>query len=77
MTIDRHLHRDAHIHRFAIVASDQHGWDVIEEEDSVLLAHTHREDWHRVERDIRRFEVAAFALKREGWVEYETCEVVS
>ncbi len=72
MTIDRHLHRDTHVHRFAIVSSNQHGWDVIEEEDATVLVQTHREDWHRVERDIQRFEITAFALKRSGWVEDAT-----
>ena len=69
MTLNRHLHRDAHVHHFTIVASDQHGWDVIEVEDSMELIRTHREDWHRVERDIQRFEIAAVALKRADWIE--------
>ena len=71
MTINRHLCHDQHVHRFAVVASDQHGWDVIEEEDSMVLTRTHRNDWHRVELDIQYFALAAFALKRAGWVEHD------
>jgi hypothetical protein len=77
MAINRHLHRDMHVHRFSVAASDHHGWDVIEEEDSLVLVHTHREDWHRVERDIQRFEIAAFELKRAGWVEQEIAGMLS
>jgi hypothetical protein len=72
MSLNRHLIHDSHIHRFAVVASSQHGWDVIEEEDSTVLTQIHREDWHRVERDIQRFEITAFALRRNGWVEQDT-----
>jgi hypothetical protein len=76
MPITHHLQRDAHVHRFSIVASDQHGWDAIEEEDAMVLVRTHREDWHRVERDIQRFEMAASELKRAGWVEQEITAVL-
>jgi hypothetical protein len=69
MSLKRHLSRETHVHRFAVVASHQHGWDVIEEEDSMVLTTIHRNDWHRVEQDIQRFALAAVALKRAGWVE--------
>ena len=76
MTLNRHLIHDSHVHRFAVVASSQRGWDVIEEEDSTVLRQIHWEDWHRVERDILRFEIAVFALKRAGWIEHDAAEVL-
>ena len=68
MSLDRHLINHGHVHRF-VVASDIGGWEVREEEDSAVLRRAHREDWHRVERDIQLFEIRALALKREGWSE--------
>ena len=68
MSLSRHLINDTHVHRFA-VTSDVRGWEVYEEEDSMVLRHVHRDDWHRVERDIRLFELTALTLKRHGWVE--------
>ncbi len=68
MSLDRHLNSNGHLHRFVIERSLE-GWDVREEEDSIVLRHTHRDDWHRVERDMQLFEIRALALKREGWTE--------
>jgi hypothetical protein len=45
------------------------GWEVCEEEDSKLLKRVHRDDWHRVERDTKLFEMTALALKCNGWIE--------
>ena len=45
------------------------GWDVQEEEDSIVIHQVHHDDWHRVEQSIRRFDQVATALEREGWIE--------
>jgi hypothetical protein len=42
---------------------------VQEEEDATVVRHALREDWHRVERDIRLFDLRALALKSQGWTE--------
>jgi hypothetical protein len=68
MSLDRHLNSHGHVRRFVVV-SDLEGWDVREEEDSTILRRAHREDWHRVERDVQLFEMKARALKRAGWIE--------
>ena len=68
MSLDRSLTSHGHLHRF-IVTKDQQGWDVREEEDSAILRRSHREDWHRVERDVQLFEIRTLALKRAGWIE--------
>jgi hypothetical protein len=68
MSIDRHLTRHGHLHRFVVTNNDT-GWDVCEQEDAGVLRRTHRGDWHRVERDVQLFELTAMALKRDGWVE--------
>jgi hypothetical protein len=67
-SLDRHLNSGGHVHRF-VVTRDLEGWEVREEKDSAVLRRTHRKDWHRVEREIRLFEIRALALKREGWIE--------
>ena len=68
MSLDRHLNSHGHVHRF-VVTRDLEGWEVREEKDSAVLRRAHREDWHRVERDIRLFELRALELQREGWIE--------
>jgi hypothetical protein len=68
MSLDRLLNSYGHVHRF-VVTSDLTGWEVREEEDSAILRRVHREDWHRVERDIQLFEIRAMALKGQGWME--------
>ena len=68
MSLNRDLTNDGHVHRF-VVTQNHKGWEVREEEDSIILRAAHREDWHRVERDIRLFDIRALALKGEGWVE--------
>ena len=68
MSLNLALVHEGHVHRF-VVAHDPVGWEVREEEDSTVLKRVHRQDWHRVERDARLFEITAFALKHEGWKE--------
>jgi hypothetical protein len=68
MSLRRELINSGHSHRF-IVMSDVNGWEVREEEDSRLIKRVHREDWHRVERDTRLFEMTARTLKGNGWIE--------
>jgi hypothetical protein len=68
MSLDRCLINRERVHRF-VVKRDAGGWEVSEEEDSAVLRRVHRKDWHRVERDVRLFEISALALKREGWIE--------
>jgi hypothetical protein len=68
MSLDRFLNSHGQVHRFVVI-SDLEGWDVREEEDSTILRRAHREDWHRVERDVQLFEMKALALKRAGWID--------
>jgi len=68
MTLERELVYEAHIHRF-VVRTDATGWNVREEEDATVIRQSHRDDWHRVERAVQRFEHTAMALKEDGWVE--------
>ena len=68
MTIDRELTNGGHVHRF-IVTSKLEGWDVREEEDSIIIHRVQRDDWHRVETDIQLFELAVKSLQHAGWME--------
>jgi hypothetical protein len=68
MIFERHLVNQEHVHRF-LVARDLEGWHAREEEDSIVIRAVHHDDWHRVERTVRRFEAAASALEERGWAD--------
>ena len=68
VSLNRFFNSHGQVHRF-IVTSDLTGWEVREEEDSTVLRRTHREDWHRVERDVMLFQIRATSLKGQGWSE--------
>lgn len=63
------LIRAAQIRRFIITPQPTSGWEVREETDSVVTRRALYEDWHRVERARRSFEVEALSLHERGWVE--------
>lgn len=65
MALERELTSDSHVHRLVIIA-DADGWDVREEEDATVV---HRTDWHRVESDVRLFDIRAAGLTSGGWTE--------
>jgi hypothetical protein len=65
----RILHNAAHVRRFTITATSSSGWEVLEEEDSLIIKSRRYDDWHRVERARLTFAVAAASLRDEGWVE--------
>jgi hypothetical protein len=67
MTLIKSLINNGHTHRF-VVSPDSLGWEVREEEDAIVLWHSHRNDWHRVERDARLFDLKANSLVDEGWI---------
>lgn len=73
MALDHCLVHHGHVHRF-VVTADARGWDVLEEEDSTVLMHVHREDWHRVERDVRLFQMRLAGLENEGWIDSRRVE---
>ena len=69
MLITRQLmNHGEHVHRF-VVTRDLEGWDVLEEEDTVVLKRVHRGRWQRVEADVQLFEMKVESLKDEGWIE--------
>ena len=68
MPVDRQLTRAGHVHQFGVTCGAE-GWEVLEKEDSAVVQRARRKDWHRVEIDIRLFEMTALALKRDGWIE--------
>ena len=73
MILSREFVNKDHTHRFTVTPKPA-GWEVREEEDSVLLHCIHRDDWHRVERDGLLFGLTASALLRRGWRERADCE---
>ncbi|MGE0445848.1 MAG: hypothetical protein AB7P99_11515 [Vicinamibacterales bacterium] len=68
MSLNRQFTHHSHVHRFVVSLGDR-GWEVREEEDTVVLSRVQRVDWHRVERDIQQFERKAEALRQAGWIE--------
>jgi hypothetical protein len=57
MLLDHQYAHRGHIHRLVITLADD-GWDVSEEQDSVVVMHAHRHQWQRVERDRLLFEAS-------------------
>lgn len=69
MALDWFLLHEGHVHRL-VVTPEWRGWDVRHEVDDVVIRRVHREDWHRVERDVRLFSVRA--ISRGAWIEQTT-----
>ncbi len=55
MVVERSFVSEGHVHRF-VVTQDKAGWELIEQEDAKVIRRLHQDDWHRVERALRRFE---------------------
>lgn len=58
MIVTREKVQSGHTHRFTVTRGEI-GWDVREERDSRVVRRATYTDWHRVERALRVFEVAA------------------
>ena len=69
MSFNRQLTQQEHVHAFMVLQTVD-GWEVCEQEDSVILRHVQHDDWHRVERDAAVFALHARELERQGWVEH-------
>jgi len=63
----RALHNEHHRRRLTITLTGQF-WEVVEEEDSLVVSRKVYDDWHRVERARRVFAQEAEALCQAGWV---------
>jgi hypothetical protein len=68
MSLNHRLVNHGHVRRF-VVTPIPAGWDVREEEDSTVVRHAQRTDWHRVETDAHLFEIKVPQLRREGWID--------
>jgi hypothetical protein len=64
----RALHKDQHKKRFSIVQTGRF-WEVLEEQDSLVVRRMVYDDWHRVERAKRVFTQEVASLCQAGWVE--------
>ncbi len=60
MIFDRQLTNRGHTYRLLVTQAIA-GWDIKEEQDSVVVHVGHHDDWHRVERALRVFELKALA----------------
>lgn len=58
MLIDREFTSDGHVIRLAVEQTAK-GWLVEEQRDSAIVHVEHHDDWHRVERAMRRLEMKA------------------
>jgi hypothetical protein len=68
MTVERYFVNNGHSHHF-VVTDDVTGWDIREEEDSIVTRESHHHDWHRVERAVHRFERSAGTFERAASTE--------
>ena len=62
----KHLRNDAHTRRYSI-ASTESGWEVREEQDSLIVRCVEYHDWHRVEHARRTIAIEVDQLQAEGW----------
>jgi len=62
----RSLRNAAHTRRYSI-ASTESGWEVREEQDSLVVRRVAYRDWHRVERARRSIVHELHALQEAGW----------
>ena len=66
MAFSFELNRRGHVHR-VLVSSYRRGWEIVVQQDSIIVERTYREDWHKVERDIALFQTRIFACGADGW----------
>lgn len=64
----RELKKDQHERRFTIVQNGRY-WEVLEEQDRLVVRRVVYDDWHRVERAKRVFAREVDSLCQAGWVE--------
>jgi len=65
----RSLRHGPHVRSFSVEKAPAHRWQIRDVSDADLVRQVTCEDWHRVELAVRRFEVEAAQLVREGWRE--------
>jgi hypothetical protein len=61
------LSRAEHTRRYSIVAVAPAGWEVRCQEDQTLCRLDYYEDWHRVERALKSFQLEVSRLSENGW----------
>ena len=66
----RNFRRAAQTRSFSITDTGSSGWEVREEQDSLVVRIVRYDDWHRVERALLHFARQAVALREKGWVEH-------
>ena len=66
MSFNFALNHYGHLHRI-LVTSHVLGWEVVVLQDSTVIRRTYRADWHKVERDIRLFQMRMCACGADGW----------
>ena len=63
------LRKAAHVRRFTIRDTGTSGWQVLDEQDTLVVKSVLYDDWHRVERAKASFAIEAAILREAGWVE--------
>jgi len=65
----RCFEKASHIRKFTISSKGIGGWEVRDEQDSLVIRRVNYYDWHRVERALRVFAIEAETLQANGWNE--------
>jgi len=65
----RVFQKSGQVTRFIITNADISGWEVREEQDSLVIRSARYTDWHRVERARMAFAIKARTLASAGWKE--------
>jgi hypothetical protein len=61
--------RAAQTKKFSITDTGSSGWEVREEQNSLVVRIVRYDDWHRVERALLHFAREAVSLRASGWTE--------
>jgi hypothetical protein len=71
MIFTKRLRSQDHTRSFVVDKSDEHGWEIREEQDNEVVRRTWLHDWHRVENAMMRFGLEATQLQSAGWIEVQ------
>jgi hypothetical protein len=64
----RELINAGHTRRFTVRSRQSEGWELLVEDDDVVVRQTQFRDWHRVERALNAIDRETNELQAHGWM---------
>jgi len=68
LSFSKSIRKADRVRRYTIQTTPT-GWEVRQEQDSEVVREACYQDWHRVERVQRAFDIEMRSLREEGWTE--------